>query len=768
MLFGNKRNTGGQASALLAVLVALLGLLGQSLLLGKLGWVALLSRQGFVSEGVRAYVAAHNLRLGLIFYALAALVLLYLFIKWGPLVTEEKRPTWRWEMALLCAILLLGLLLRVYWLYDIPPGVHVDEAINGLNALGITVRGHHTVYFQNSDGREPLLPYLVAGSFRLFGISLFAFKLVPLVVGVLTIAIVYLLGKELFDPAVGLLAAFLLAVSKWHLVISRVTHEAVPVPLLSALIAYFLIRAFRSHRLWDFLFCGLFLGLGMYTYPAFRAVPLMVAAYAIGKLIFSKGKDLVGLATAAATSLAIFAPLGLYMKSHWPMFTQRMRVTSFYMDPNYNGDVLGTLWANTLKTLTMLYTDNIAVYYLSHDTVLDLLSVVFFTFGLLYCLWFWRQKENALLVLWFPFSLLPSILSHAVRLPHVLRAVALIPLAPVLVAVGIWYLVQTLLRGLKSALPIYAAGCLVVLLLPIAALNLNTYFRVYAHDPHVYNACNPVPNAAARAVNELSQDYQVFVMPLIAEHSSFRLLTYERSDHRWLNASNAVGLEGTLSKDVVCILSPFDVERHQDRLARLKRDYPQGIATEYESPHGGLLYITYLVRKEDIVNVPGLSGEEDWGRENVEAPILYTVSSPRQGLVGWYFHDHGEGAMWLDAPRMVRVDQRISPGDWVKANFTFSIIWRGQIDVPESGEYTFGTESGDGSWVYIDGQLVVDNGGRHAPRYVENEVLLEKGLHDIEVRYFFERDKPRMELYWMPPGRDREIVPPEVLRPFPG
>ena len=113
-----------------------------------------------------------------------------------------------------------------------------------------------------------------------------------------------------------------------------------------------------------------------------------------------------------------------------------------------------------------------------------------------------------------------------------------------------------------------------------------------------------------------------------------------------------------------------------------------------------------------------------------------------------------------------RVDQHISPGDWVKANFTFSTIWRGQIDLPESGGYTFGTESGDGSWVYIDGQLVVDNGGHHAPRYVENEVSLERGLHDIEVRYFFEQGKPRMELYWTPPGRGREIVPMEVLYPY--
>ena len=252
---------------------------------------------------------------------------------------------------------------------------------------------------------------------------------------------------------------------------------------------------------------------------------------------------------------------------------------------------------------------------------------------------------------------------------------------------------------------------------------------------------------------------------LISEHSSFRLLTYEHSRYRWLNQTNVVGVQGLLNRDIVCVLSPLDVERYQDRLSRLRRDYPKGVLTECRNPSGGHLYSTYLVRKEDIVTVPGLSGDADWGRAAVSAPILYAVPGPQNGLVGWYYQDYYENPMWLSAPKMVRIDQRIGPGDWVNANFRFSIIWRGQIEATQAGEYAFGAESLDGSWVYVDGRLVVDNGGRHPSRYAEGRVTLSQGQHDIEVRYFVETDRPQMELYWTPPDHQREIVPPRGLSP---
>lgn len=65
------------------------------------------------------------------------------------------------------------------------------------------------------------------------------------------------------------------------------------------------------------------------------------------------------------------------------------------------------------------------------------------------------------------------------------------------------------------------------------------------------------------------------------------------------------------------------------------------------------------------------------------------------------------------------------------------VVWKGFLKIDEAGEYGFTTRSDDGSWVWLDGELAVDNGGAHGP-IPRSGVLraLEPGLHPIEVRYF--------------------------------
>ncbi|MDQ2718728.1 MAG: family 20 glycosylhydrolase [Bacteroidota bacterium] len=60
---------------------------------------------------------------------------------------------------------------------------------------------------------------------------------------------------------------------------------------------------------------------------------------------------------------------------------------------------------------------------------------------------------------------------------------------------------------------------------------------------------------------------------------------------------------------------------------------------------------------------------------------------------------------------------------------TFGLQYRGYIDVPENGIYSFYLTSDDGSLLTIDGKTVVDNDGLHSAIERSGEVALEKGLH---------------------------------------
>ncbi|MBZ9788460.1 T9SS type A sorting domain-containing protein, partial [Psychroflexus sp. CAK57W] len=70
---------------------------------------------------------------------------------------------------------------------------------------------------------------------------------------------------------------------------------------------------------------------------------------------------------------------------------------------------------------------------------------------------------------------------------------------------------------------------------------------------------------------------------------------------------------------------------------------------------------------------------------------------------------------------------------------TFSIRYKGSINIATAGAYTFYTNSDDGSKLFIDGIEVVDNDGLTAPRERSENITLSAGVHSIEI-LFFEND----------------------------
>ncbi len=67
-------------------------------------------------------------------------------------------------------------------------------------------------------------------------------------------------------------------------------------------------------------------------------------------------------------------------------------------------------------------------------------------------------------------------------------------------------------------------------------------------------------------------------------------------------------------------------------------------------------------------------------------------------------------------------------------NFAASIYTTFFVASP--GTYSFGTFSDDGSALYVDGSLVVNNGGEHAPQDAFSTVFLTAGTHQLLVNYY--------------------------------
>ncbi|MEM7312633.1 MAG: family 16 glycoside hydrolase, partial [Planctomycetota bacterium] len=70
---------------------------------------------------------------------------------------------------------------------------------------------------------------------------------------------------------------------------------------------------------------------------------------------------------------------------------------------------------------------------------------------------------------------------------------------------------------------------------------------------------------------------------------------------------------------------------------------------------------------------------------------------------------------------------------------SFGLRFVSRLEIPADGNYRFTTKSDDGSRLYIDDKLVVDNDDVHGVREKDGKIDLTKGMHEVRVE-FFERD----------------------------
>jgi PA14 domain-containing protein/Big-like domain-containing protein len=90
--------------------------------------------------------------------------------------------------------------------------------------------------------------------------------------------------------------------------------------------------------------------------------------------------------------------------------------------------------------------------------------------------------------------------------------------------------------------------------------------------------------------------------------------------------------------------------------------------------------------------------------------------------------------------------------------------FEGYVSVPELGAYRFYTTSDDGSLLYIDGQLVVDNDGNHAMTEQWGVVALEPGLHAIRVDFYQGGGSSGLIVEYEGPGVVRGPIPAGAYR----
>jgi len=93
----------------------------------------------------------------------------------------------------------------------------------------------------------------------------------------------------------------------------------------------------------------------------------------------------------------------------------------------------------------------------------------------------------------------------------------------------------------------------------------------------------------------------------------------------------------------------------------------------------------------------------------------------------------------------------------------YALLLIGSVNIGEIGEYVFYCGSNDGTKLYVDNVLLIDNDGGHGYLEEYGKIKLDEGVHKIEVRYFQQGGGQELKVSWKGPGFDKREMTKEDL-----
>ena len=425
--------------------------------------------------------------------------------------------TTRWGLLLIILFGAVGL--RFWRINSLPPGFHLDESFEGLEAWRIlTDPTYRPIFLTGNFGVPVLNAYanaLMFGLFRLWGgeVGPLAMRTTAACFGVLGVWALYAVANELrqlaktssLSAAFPLFAAASLAMMRWHIHFSRIGIEPILVPLLWASAAWLLLRGWRTGQWVNFACCGILLAASMYTYQAAWVIPFLMIPIVLflwiqppaandSQVSPRRSQQLFQVAITAFVALLLFAPFGWYVWQHQDIVT--LRTSQVAAAVGTDGADNASVWRSISRTAQMYGPfgapgDQNARRNIPGEPVLNWWEAGLFYVGLGIALWRVRRPGYAIILISLLGLLLPGALSqHA---PHFHRLLGASAPTALLCALPLDWLWQRRWRmGNSGQLSVISGQLLswasVLLLLMGGVTSAQNYFVRWANLPDLYYA----------------------------------------------------------------------------------------------------------------------------------------------------------------------------------------------------------------------------------------------------------------------------------------
>ena len=373
----------------------------------------------------------------------------------------------------LIGILVIGAYLRVFMLSSLPPSLTWDEASWGYNAYSLGIDGRDefgrllplTSLESFGDYKPPIYAYLTAPVVRVFGLNEWTVRFPSAFLGTLTILLTYLLTKRIFftasdrkREAIALVSALILAISPWHILLSRAAFEANVATFFIVLGTYLFLYSFDKR--WLLPVATLSLIASMYAFNSARVFVPLFGFFLFLKYFKVLLKDKKSLVVSFAFGLITFLPLFLFLLT--PQAKLRYNEVNIFSDSSIvttaNQQIANDgnkAWSNLIHNRRVgyglayikHYLDNLNPQFLfiSGDgnpkfSIQDvgqmyIWEIPFFLLGMLFL---FRKREGHWLIipLWILLGLAPA--GVARETPHALRIETVIPTFQILTAYGLF------------------------------------------------------------------------------------------------------------------------------------------------------------------------------------------------------------------------------------------------------------------------------------------------------------------------------------------
>lgn len=330
--------------------------------------------------------------------------------------TPRWRILWnRWgDWLLLAPLLGAGLALRLPNLASMPYVVHGDEASCALEALRWLRGDVHTLFSTGWYGL-PVAGYgIPALVMRFAGDDLFGLRLSSVLVGLLSLALLYLLAREFAGRRVAFVATALLTVSHLHIQFSRSGIHYIHALFAVELTLWLLVRALRRQSAPSAVLAAIAMSLCVQVYFSARLVFVIAPLFVVGLLLLNR-RLLAGRSGVfgwlVAGMLVAMGPLAVYFTTNSGALNSRTNeVLILNQTPWMHDHLIGQFGTADLPTVVLRQLAAIpllpvgiadqSTQYGPHYSLLDVGVATLVTIGFFYALLRLRQPAYLLLSIW--------------------------------------------------------------------------------------------------------------------------------------------------------------------------------------------------------------------------------------------------------------------------------------------------------------------------------------------------------------------------------